>query len=134
MRYIFNFILKLSNKKNTKESSDTWIGLKNSFYCTLLSEIKIGANCDIGPDVSFVPGSHRIGDYNRRAGKGIGGDIIVEDGCWIGSRVTILGGVTIGQGSIVGAGSLVNKNIPANTIYAGVPAALIRKLDYEKKN
>ncbi len=107
---------------------DTWIGLRNAFYCTQLAEIRIGANCDIGPDVAFVPGTHQTGSHERRAGKGAGGNIVIEDGCWIGARVTILGGVTIGNSSIIGAGSLVNKDVPANTIYAGVPAKLIRPL------
>lgn len=109
--------------------SHTWIGLKNSFYCTQFAEIRIGANCDVGPEVAFIPGSHQIGRYERRAGTGTGGNIVIEDGCWIGARVTILGGVTVGNGSIIGAGSLVNKDVPANTIYAGVPAKLIRSLN-----
>ena len=108
---------------------NTWVGLKNTFYCTQLAEINIGALCDIGPDVAFVSGSHVIGGQERRAGKGTGGDIFIEDGCWIGAKVTILGGVTIGRGSIIGAGSLVNKDVPANTIYAGIPAKLIRVLN-----
>lgn len=108
--------------------ADTWVGAYNRFYLTRFAEIRIGANCDIGPEVAFVPGSHQIGSHRRRAGTGTGGDIVIEDGCWIGARVTILGGVTIGKGAIVGAGALVNKDVPANTIYAGVPAVLLRKL------
>ncbi len=110
---------------------NSWIGLKNTFYCTQIAEIRIGEYCDIGPEVSFVTGTHKIGTHKRRAGKGTGGNIVIGDGCWIGARVTILGGVTIGDGAIIGAGSLVNKNIPADTIYAGVPAKLIRDLSDE---
>ncbi len=110
---------------------NTWIGIQNAFYCTQMAEIRIGANCDIGPDVAFVLGSHKIGLHNRRAGTGTGGNIVIGNGCWIGTRVTILGGVTIGEGAIIGAGSLVNKDVPADTIYAGVPAKLIRKLSNE---
>ena len=108
---------------------NTWVGLKNTFYCTQLAKILIGENCDIGPDVAFVSGSHEIGGGERRAGSGTGGNIVIGDGCWRGARVTVLGGVTIGNGSIIGAGSLVNKDVPANTMYAGVPAKLIRTLD-----
>jgi len=107
----------------------SWIGLNNSFYTTRLASISIGANCDIGPDVAFIPGSHAIGSNIRRAGTGKGGDIIIEDGCWIGARVTILGGVRIASGSIVGAGALVNKDVPGNSIYTGVPATLKRTLN-----
>lgn len=107
---------------------DTWIGIYNKFYTSSSGDILIGARCDIGPDVIFISGSHELGTANQRAGKGVGGDIIVKDGCWIGARVTILSGVTIGRGVVIGAGSLVNRDIPDNCIYAGVPARLIRKL------
>ncbi len=110
---------------------NTWVGINNSFYCSQFAEIRIGANCDIGPEVSFVAGSHEIGGKGRRAGQGTGSNIVVEDGCWIGARVTILGGVTVSSGAIVGAGSLVNKDIPSNVIYAGVPAVFIRSLNDE---
>lgn len=113
---------------------NTWIGLKNTFYCTQLAEIRIGENCDIGPEVSFVPGSHEIGSHDRRAGKGSGGNIVIEDGCWIGARVTILGGVTIAKGAVIGAGALVNKDVPADTIYAGVPAVFKRALNDEESS
>ncbi len=108
--------------------SDSWIGLKNTFYRTNAASIQIGKNCAIGPDVAFVPGSHEVGGELRRAGKGVGGNIVVEDGCWIGARVTILGGVTISKGSIIAAGAVVCRNVPENSLYAGVPAVLKRTL------
>jgi len=52
--------------------------------------------------------------------------IIIGDNCWIGAKVTILSGVTIGKNVVVGAASLVNKNVPDNCIVAGVPAKIIR--------
>ena len=100
----------------------SWIGLKNTFYRTGEAAIKIGKNCAFGPEVAFVPGSHEIGDKLRRAGKGKGGDIVVEDGCWIGARVTILGGVTISRGSVIAAGAVVCKDVEENSLSAGVPA------------
>jgi len=108
--------------------SHVWVGIKNNFYSTPTSSIIIGDNCDIGPDVSFICGSHEVGDKKRRAGTGISGDIIIEDGCWIGARVTILGGVTIKSGSIIAAGSVVTKNVDSNCLYAGVPAVFKKKL------
>jgi acetyltransferase-like isoleucine patch superfamily enzyme len=53
--------------------------------------------------------------------------IVLEKNVWIGIRSIVLGGVTIGENSVVGAGSLVTKNVPANTLVAGVPARIIRK-------
>jgi len=108
---------------------NSWIGLKNTFYRTTSASIKIGKNCDIGPEVTFVTGSHEIGDENRRAGIGIGQDIIIGDGCWVGARVTIIGGVTISKGSIIGAGAVVCSDVPENCLYAGVPAKFVRKLN-----
>ena len=92
------------------------------------SFIKIGENCDISSNVSLICGTHEIGNMNRRAGKGISKDIIICDGVWIGYGSTIMGGVTIGEGSIIAAGSLVNKNVPKNTIYGGIPAKEIKKI------
>ena len=55
--------------------------------------IVIGRQCDIGHSVEFVPGSHRIGTRERRAGEGTALPIEIGDGCWIGARTVILGGV-----------------------------------------
>jgi len=108
---------------------NTWIGPRCRFYSDASVMISIGKNCDIAPEVAFVTGSHEVGDERRRAGAGYCESIVVEDGCWIGARVTILGGVTIGKGVVVGAGALVRNDVPANSIVAGVPAKPIRCLD-----
>ncbi|WP_433833712.1 acyltransferase [Flavobacterium anhuiense] len=92
------------------------------------SSIVVGSNCDISSNVSLICGSHEIGDNKRRAGKGISKDITIGNGVWIGYGSLILGGATIGDGAIIAAGSLVNKSVPKDTIYGGVPAKEIRKL------
>lgn len=69
-----------------------------------------------------------MGDAKRRAGKAIVGDIIIENGCWIGGNVTILPGVVISEGCIIGAGSVVTKNTEKNSLYVGVPAKKVRNL------
>lgn len=109
--------------------NDTWIGIKNTFYRTENGAIKIGKNCDIGPGVSFVTGSHKIGGVNRRAGEGIGMGIVIEDGCWLGACVTVLGGVTIKKGSIIAAGAVVTKDVAENSLSAGCPAVFKRRLE-----
>jgi len=55
--------------------------------------------------------------------------IAIKRGCWIGQNVVILPGVTIGEGAIIGAGSVVTRDVPANTIVAGNPARVIRVFD-----
>ena len=57
--------------------------------------------------------------------------IKIGDNVWIGSNAAILSGITIGKGAIIGANSVVTKNVPANTIVAGVPARIIRKIEVE---
>lgn len=57
--------------------------------------------------------------------------VIIEDNVWLGEFVSVLPGVTIGNGSIIGANSVVSKNIPANTIAVGSPAKPIKKYNFE---
>jgi len=103
-----------------------WIGKNLSVHGN--GTVNIGNNCDLAPDVTFVTGSHEIGEEDRRAGLGIAFDIKVEDGCWIGVKSTIVGNTVIGKGVIIGACSLVNKNVVPNVVIAGVPARELKKL------
>lgn len=102
--------------------SNTWVGVGCKFYSVSGSVIEIGRNCDIAPEVIFVPGTHKLGTMERRAGEGYSMDIKIGNGCWIGARVTILGGVTVGSGVMIAAGSVVQSDIPDNCLAAGVPA------------
>ena len=77
---------------------NTWLGVGCKFYSVAGHVIEIGKNCDIAPEVSFIPGTHIMGTAERRAGEGFARDIKVGAGCWIGARVTILGGVSVGSG------------------------------------
>lgn len=108
--------------------SGTWLSPGVLIYSHEDVTIAIGERCDIGPEVKFIPGTHIIGDRQRRAGTGYALDITIEDGCWIGAGTIILGGVTIGSGVVVAAGSVVNKSIPANHLAAGVPAKIKKTL------
>lgn len=108
--------------------ANTWISPKVLFYTHINNVIQIGSNCDIGPGVKFVIGSHIIGDKNRRAGIGVSNSISVGNGCWIGANVTILDGVSIGNGCVIAAGSVVTRNVPDNVLFAGVPAVFKKEL------
>lgn len=77
----------------------------------------------------MVTDSHEIGNEEKRAGTPYFPKISIGDGCWIGANSTILGGVNIGKGTIIGAGSLVNKDCEPNSLYAGVPAKLIKRIN-----
>jgi maltose O-acetyltransferase len=108
---------------------DTWVGPDSTFYTNQDGQVSIGRNCDIGPGVALVTGSHEMGDELRRAGTGYCRDISIGDGSWIGARAVILGGVVIGLGSVVGAGALVLPgNYAANSLLIGVPAKVKKTL------
>lgn len=91
--------------------------------------LRIGNAVNIGHDCLFLTVDHQVGPPWRRAGFSQYGSIVVEDGAWIASRVTVLPGVTVGAGSIVAAGSVVAAHVPPHTMVAGVPAKVLRKLD-----
>jgi maltose O-acetyltransferase len=79
-------------------------------------------------DVAILTASHELGSSARRAGHTTASPVTIERGCWIGARVTILGGVTIGRGSVVAAGAVVIGSVPADTLVGGVPATVLRAL------
>lgn len=93
--------------------------------------VRIGDNCDIAPDVSFLTGGHQIGTSKRRAGTGEVYTITVGNGCWIGARSTLLGNIVVNDGSVVAACTCVNRDVPENVVVGGVPAKVIRRLDSE---
>ncbi len=107
----------------------TWLSPGVLFYTHHDAPIAIGNNCDIGPSVEFITGTHVIGTENRRAGIGLALPIDVNDGCWIGAGSKILGGVQIGPGSIIAAGSVVINDVPKNSLAAGVPAKVKKILN-----
>ena len=97
------------------------------------ADVSIGDNCDIGPRVSLVTGSHRMGGLEgRAAGEGYSESICLEDGVWLGASVTVLGGVTIGAGSMVAAGALVREDVSTNVVVAGVPAKVVRNIPIQE--
>lgn len=109
-----------------------WIG--KNLIINGNGSVLIGNNCDIAPEVSFQTGGHQIGSKHRRAGKGKSYSIIIRDGCWIGARSTILGGVTIDNGVVVASCACITKSIGESVLVGGVPGKVIKKLDDDKKN
>lgn len=97
-------------------------------YFDLTDAVSIGADCSVGHQALFLTASHSIAGSDRRAGSFAIAPIVVEDGAWIGARVTILPGVKIGSGCVVAAGAVVTQSLPADGLYAGIPARLKRPL------
>nr|WP_294874727.1 sugar O-acetyltransferase [uncultured Pedobacter sp.] len=81
----------------------------------------------IGPRVNLVTENHPLDPADRRAV--VTKPILIKQNAWIGAGATILPGVTIGENSIVAAGAVVSKDVPANTIVGGVPAKALKQID-----
>lgn len=92
------------------------------------SKIIIGNNVRIAPNVKIHAAGH---DVNSDSLYDTGSPVEIADHVWIGASAVILQGVKIGPNSIVAAGSLVNKDVPANVIVGGVPAVVLRHRDQE---
>lgn len=92
--------------------------------------IHIGNNCLIGPYVLIRSADHKFDNPGAsiRSQGHAGGDIVIEDNCWIGGHVTITHSVTIGTGSVIGANSVVTRDIPPHSLAAGNPVKVIRSL------
>lgn len=106
-----------------------------NFDCIILdsASVTIGDNVLFGPRVSLYCTNHVADPSERANGACYAKPITIGNNVWIGGGVNILQGVTIGDNSIIGAGSVVNKDIPANVIAAGVPCKVIREITKEDK-
>ncbi|QDO93692.1 acyltransferase [Formosa sediminum] len=96
----------------------------------LVNDVIIASDVAIGPNCTLYTHDHEYKDKNVAAWKGgiVSKPIQIEKGAWVGSNVTILPGVTIGERAVVAAGSVVTKHVEAETIVGGIPAKLIKKI------
>ena len=107
---------------------------RNNIFLTFKAEVRIGNYFMSGPNVVFITGNHRtdivgkpMEQVTNNEKKAIDDqDIVIMDDVWIGANAIILKGITIGEGSIVGAGSVVTKDVEPYTIVAGNPAKKIK--------
>ncbi len=99
------------------------------FNCTILdmAEVRIGDNCLIAPHVGIYTAGHSINPAGRHK-TGFAQPITIGNNVWIGGHCVVLGGVKIGDNSIIAAGSVVTKDVPENTIFAGNPAKKIKDI------
>jgi len=153
VKRVFNlFVLKRKWRRRNKHNNTTLVNIfdidcvqvGNFTYGPLRvfnwgdkRNVKIVNCCSIAQDVTFLlSAEHYLNHLSTFPFKAIClregsesfsyGDIVVEDDVWIGYRSTILSGVKLGQGSIVAAGSVVTKDVPAYAIVGGVPAKVIK--------
>lgn len=97
--------------------------------CTMydLGGIDIADEVMIGPNVSILTSGHPVEPSQRRAFV-IAKPIVIERNVWIGAGAIILGGVTVGENSVVAAGAVVTRDVPSNTLVAGNPARVLRSI------
>jgi acetyltransferase-like isoleucine patch superfamily enzyme len=93
--------------------------------------LSIGENVSVSPDVVVLTASHRVNDPEFRVETR---PVVIEDNVWIGTRATILPGVTLGRGCVVSAGAVVTRDVPPLAIVAGIPARRIGERDAAAAN
>ena len=101
-----------------------------NYDCIMLDagQITIGSNCKIGPRCQFFTPNHPMDYCERMNPVETGYPIVVGDNCWLGGGVTVCPGVTIGDRCVIAAGSVVTRDIPSDSLAAGNPAVVKRKL------
>lgn len=101
-----------------------------NFNCVILdaAAVTFGDNVFIGPQCGFYTAEHPMDAGLRNQGLETARSIKVGDNVWIGGQVTVLPGVTIGDNSVIGAGSVVTRDVPANVVAVGNPCQVIRTI------
>ena len=110
------------------------IHLGKNFYanhnCVILdcAKVTFGDHVMVGPNCGFYTACHPIYPQQRREGVEFARPITVGNDVWFGGGCTVLPGVTIGDGCVIGAGSVVTRDIPASTVAAGNPCRVLRSI------
>ena len=91
-------------------------------------EIFVGSQTMLGPNVPLVTAGHPVLPELRAKGCQYNLPIHIGPNCWLGANVTVLPGVTIGDNTVVGAGSVVTKDLPANVVAVGSPCRVLRAI------
>nr|WP_120492251.1 sugar O-acetyltransferase [Corynebacterium lactis] len=104
-----------------------------NFGLTVLDVVKVtlGDHVQIGPNVQLLPPVHPLGAQARKAYLESGDEIEIGDNVWIGGGAIVLGGVKVGENSVIAAGAVVTKDVPSGVIVAGNPAKIIRQIEPE---
>ena len=111
--------------KNTSIGNNSGVG----YACRIDNAVTIGDNVMMGPEVLIYTRNHNTSNPDipiREQGMGEWKPVVIEDDVWIGARVCILPGVTIGKGSVLGACTVVAKDIPPYSVVVGNPGKVIK--------
>lgn len=106
-----------------------------NFGCVILdcAEVRIGANTLLGPNIGIYPVNHSIDAEERIQGGCCGKPVRIGRNVWLGGDVKILAGVTIGDNTVIGAGSIVTKDIPSDVVAVGNPCKVVRQITDKDK-
>lgn len=101
-----------------------------NFCLTVLDEalVTFGDDCFVGPNVSIYTACHSTNPVERNTRQEWAKPVTIGNNVWIGGSVTILAGVTIGDNCTIGAGSVVTRDIPANSVAVGNPARVVKQV------
>lgn len=102
-----------------------------NFNCVILDvmQVKIGSRTLLGPNVQLYTATHPMRFKERALGLELAKPITIGEDVWIGGSVVVCPGVSIGDRTVIGAGSVVTKDIPSDVFAAGNPCKVIRKLE-----
>src|SRR6516162_7131176 len=109
----------------TRRSAPSRVFINQCYMLYDMAGVDIADDVMIGPNVNIITSGHPLPPSERRAYVEAK-PIVIERNVWIATGATIIGGVTIGENSVVAAGAVVTKNVPPNSLVAGVPATIIR--------
>lgn len=110
------------------------ISVGNNFYAnhnTVMQDgagITFGDNVFIAPNCTFSTAEHPTDPEQRKKGLEIAKPIKIGNNVWIGSNATVLAGVTIGDDTVIGAGSVVTRDVPSGVVAVGVPCRVVREI------
>jgi maltose O-acetyltransferase len=111
----------------------TFIGARTfanfGLVCLDVATVTIGDDVNIGPNVQLLTPTHPVAAGPRREKWEAALPITIGNNVWLGGGVIVLPGVTIGENTVVGAGSVVTRDLPANVVAVGNPARVIRKVE-----
>lgn len=91
-----------------------------------VARVTIGEDAQVGPNVQFLTATHPVDPATRRAKWESARPITIADNVWLGGGAIILPGVSVGENTVVGAGAVVTKDLPANVVAVGNPARVVR--------
>jgi acetyltransferase-like isoleucine patch superfamily enzyme len=129
-RTLINGVLKLNGPRllGDQLSIGDDCTIESDGLWDLSDKLTIGSRVTVEPGVMILTSTHELDFPAHRAGKLLLRPVVIQDGAWLRARSIVLPGVTIGEGAIVEAGSVVNKDVEPHTRVGGIPAAKLASL------